>query len=112
VRQATVVPLCFVSTVTSVGVVVIGLILVRLSQKKNQDSAEQAVWNGSALLLLSSCQTDDINQNKFLGNMYNWWPVLGTELLAVIFGLPYALLMWRSATVVFGPRVKLTDYFQ
>jgi len=33
----------FVSTVTSVGVVVLGLILVRQNQRKDQDSAEQAV---------------------------------------------------------------------
>jgi hypothetical protein len=33
----------FVSTVTSVAVVVLGLILVRQNQRKDQDSAEQAV---------------------------------------------------------------------
>ena len=38
-----------------------------------------------------------ISQSEFLGNMSH--EVLGTEILAVIFSLPYALLMWRSATV-------------
>jgi len=36
--------LSFISTVTSVGVVVIGLMLIRQSQRKDQDSVEQAVW--------------------------------------------------------------------
>ncbi|OJA12718.1 hypothetical protein AZE42_02885 [Rhizopogon vesiculosus] len=68
----------FVSTMTSVGVVVLGLILVRQNQRKDQDSAEQA--------------------SEFLGKMSH--QVFGTEVLAVIFSLPYALLMWRSATPV------------
>ncbi|KAJ8585156.1 hypothetical protein M405DRAFT_797164 [Rhizopogon salebrosus TDB-379] len=68
----------FVSTVTSVAVVVLGLILVRQNQRKDQDSAEQA--------------------SVFLGEMSH--PVSGTEILAVIFSLPYALLMWSMVFFV------------
>jgi len=34
------------------------------------------------------------------------------EMLAIIFSLPYALLMWRSVTVDVWLHVKLIHYFQ
>jgi len=83
----------FVSTATSVGVVVLGLILVRQNRRKDQDSAEQA--------------------SVFLGKMSH--PVFGTEVLAVIYSLPYALLMWSMiffviafACMIFGSAEPIT----
>ena len=42
-------------------------------------------------------QVDDLFQVEFLTDVAN--SVFGMEPLAIIFSLPYALLMWRSATV-------------
>ncbi|KAG1745723.1 hypothetical protein EDB19DRAFT_1826700 [Suillus lakei] len=61
-----------------VGVVVLGLILIRQNQRKDQNSAEQA----NILLTRTS------------------HPVFGTEPLAIIFSLPYALLMWSMVFFV------------
>ncbi|KAJ8589296.1 hypothetical protein M405DRAFT_933568 [Rhizopogon salebrosus TDB-379] len=68
----------FVSTVTSIAVVVLGLILIRQNQRKDLEPVEQV--------------------SVFLGEMSH--PVSGTEVLAVIFGLPYALLMWSMVFFV------------
>ena len=52
----------FVSTVTSVGVVVLGLILVRQNQRKDQDSAEQAVWIAQLFILSYIIRLNDISE--------------------------------------------------
>lgn len=68
----------YISAMTSVGVVILGLILVRQNQRKEQNSAEQA--------------------NVLLTRMSH--PVFGTESLAIIYSLPYALLMWSMVFFV------------
>ncbi|KAG1732901.1 uncharacterized protein EDB91DRAFT_661144 [Suillus paluster] len=84
----------YISTMTSVGVVILGLILVRQNQRKDQNSAEQA----NVLLTRTS------------------HPVFGTEALAIIYSLPYALLMWSMvffviafACMVFGSATAVTQ---
>ncbi|KAG2121949.1 hypothetical protein DEU56DRAFT_832967 [Suillus clintonianus] len=84
----------FISTMTSVGVVILGLILVRQNQRKDQNSAEQA--------------------NVLLTRMSH--PVFRTEVLAIIYSLPYALLMWSMvffiiafACMVFGSAKPITQ---
>lgn len=67
-----------ISAMTSVGVVILGLILVRQNQRKDQNSAEHA--------------------NILLTRMSH--PVFGTESLAIIYSLPYALLMWSMVFFV------------
>lgn len=84
----------YISAMTSVGVVVLGLILVRQNQRKEQNSAEQA--------------------NLLLTRMSH--PVFGTEALAIIYSLPYALLMWSMvffviafACMIFGSATPVTQ---
>jgi len=62
----------YFSISTSVGSIVLGLLLVRQNQTKDRETA-----------------TDVVN---FLKNKAH--PLLGLEILAVMFSLPYALLMW------------------
>jgi hypothetical protein len=62
----------YFSISTSVGSIVIGLLLVRQNQTKDRETV-----------------TDVIN---FLNNRAH--PLLGLETLAIMFSLPYALLMW------------------
>ncbi|KAG1761609.1 hypothetical protein EDD22DRAFT_847647 [Suillus occidentalis] len=84
----------YISAMTSVGVVVLGLILVRQNQRKEQNSAEQA--------------------NLLLTRMSH--PVFGIEALAIIYSLPYALLMWSMvffviafACMIFGSATPVTQ---
>ena len=57
--------LSFISTVTSVGVVVIGLMLVRQSQRKDQDSAEKAVRTTQLLHYLSCIKLMTSSRRNF-----------------------------------------------
>jgi len=66
----------YFSISTSVGSIVLGLLLVRQNQTKDRETA-----------------TDVIN---FLVNRAH--PLLGLETLAIMFSLPYALLMWSMVS--------------
>ncbi|KAH7914526.1 hypothetical protein BJ138DRAFT_1079243 [Hygrophoropsis aurantiaca] len=62
----------YISIVASVGAVILGLLLVRQNRTKGRESAEEA-----ALFM-----------TKMTHSMF------GTETLAILYSLPYALLMW------------------
>ncbi|KAI0631094.1 hypothetical protein C8Q77DRAFT_1062481 [Trametes polyzona] len=64
------------SIVTSVGSILLGLILVRQHRVKSKDTAQEALW--------------------YLNSRTH--PTLGLETLAIIYSLPYALLMWAMVT--------------
>ncbi|KIJ66565.1 hypothetical protein HYDPIDRAFT_109616, partial [Hydnomerulius pinastri MD-312] len=62
----------YVSMICSVGAIILGLLLVRQNRTKGRDSAEEAV--------------------SFMTRMT--YSMFGTETLAVLYSLPFALLMW------------------
>ncbi|KAI0366828.1 hypothetical protein BV20DRAFT_951560 [Pilatotrama ljubarskyi] len=66
----------YLSIVTSVGSIVLGLLLIRQHRVKSKDTAHEA-WRY-------------LNSRKH--------PTLGLETLAIIYSLPYALLMWGMVT--------------
>lgn len=81
-----------ISIVTSVGSILLGLLLIRQHRVKSKDTPIEAVSLSASChptqLLLTVCG-------------YQFWflsarkhPTLGLETLAIIYSLPYALLMW------------------
>ncbi|KAI0642660.1 hypothetical protein C8Q79DRAFT_1013332 [Trametes meyenii] len=66
----------YLSIVTSVGSILLGLLLVRQHRVKSKDTADDA-W-------------------RYLSSRKH--PTLGLETLAIIYSLPYALLMWGMVT--------------
>ncbi|KAI0356096.1 hypothetical protein OH77DRAFT_1401749 [Trametes cingulata] len=66
----------YLSIVTSVGSIVLGLLLIRQHRVKSKDTADDA-W-------------------RYLSSRKH--PTLGLETLAIIYSLPYALLMWGMVT--------------
>ncbi|KAI0676470.1 hypothetical protein C8Q78DRAFT_1065287 [Trametes maxima] len=66
----------YLSIVTSVGSILLGLLLVRQHRVKSKDTADEA-W-------------------RYLSSRKH--PTLGLETLAIIYSLPYALLMWGMVT--------------
>lgn len=66
----------YCSVSTSIGSIIIGLLLVRQNQTKNRDTA--------------------VDVQEFLRNRAH--PLLGLETLAIMFSLPYALLMWSMVS--------------
>ncbi|KAF9782854.1 hypothetical protein BJ322DRAFT_179603 [Thelephora terrestris] len=65
----------FFSTVTSIGSIVIGLLLVRKHRNKPEDSADN---------------------DQYLRSRHN--PAIGFETLAILYSLPYSLLMWSTVS--------------
>ncbi|EIW55210.1 uncharacterized protein TRAVEDRAFT_31017 [Trametes versicolor FP-101664 SS1] len=65
-----------ISIVTSVGSILLGLLLIRQHRVKSKDTPIEAFWFLSA----------------------RKHPTLGLETLAIIYSLPYALLMWGMVT--------------
>jgi len=63
---------CYVSMVTSLGSIILALLLVRQNRSKSRQSIEEA--------------------GNFLGSMTH--KTRGLETLAILYALPYALLMW------------------
>ncbi|KAI0760212.1 hypothetical protein C8Q74DRAFT_1208734 [Fomes fomentarius] len=66
----------YLSTLASIGCILIGLLLIRQHRVKPKDTAEEA--------------------NKYLSSRDH--KMLGLETLAIIYSLPYALLMWGMVT--------------
>ncbi|KAI0738982.1 hypothetical protein C8Q80DRAFT_1222247 [Daedaleopsis nitida] len=66
----------YLSIVTSVGGILLGLLLIRQHRVKSKDTADDA--------------------NKFLNSHKH--EMLGLETLAIIYSLPYAMLMWGMVT--------------
>ncbi|EJF57927.1 hypothetical protein DICSQDRAFT_157070 [Dichomitus squalens LYAD-421 SS1] len=66
----------YLSVVTSVGSILLGLLLIRQHRVKSKETAEEA--------------------NRFLSSRKH--EMLGLETLAIIYSLPYALLMWGMLT--------------
>jgi hypothetical protein len=76
------------SIIVSVGSIILGLLLERQNRTKDRESAEAAV---SAYIHRSSYAKEPY-QSSFLARMSH--PSLGLETLAIMYSLPYALLMW------------------
>jgi len=66
----------YCSISTSIGSIILGQFLVRQNETKNRDTA--------------------VDAQRFLGDRAH--PLFGLELLAVMFSLPYALLMWSMVS--------------
>ncbi|KAH9899337.1 hypothetical protein C8Q73DRAFT_638403 [Cubamyces lactineus] len=66
----------YLSIITSVGSILLGLLLIRQHRVKSKDTAEEA-W-------------------RYLSSRKH--PTLGLETLSIIYSLPYALLMWGMVT--------------
>jgi len=66
----------YCSVSTSIGSIILGLLLVRQNQTKHRDTADDA--------------------EGFLRNRAH--PLLGLETLAILYSLPYALLMWSMVS--------------
>lgn len=79
----------FVSTIASIGSTVIGLLLIRQYRLKPKDTAQDAVRECPAEIarFLTLC-----TQLNYLASRRH--PTLGLETLAIMYSLPYALLMW------------------
>ena len=100
----------YISIMTSVGSVIISLILVRQNRSKNRHSAEEAVGisfdslNVHCVILTfqySNLSGDILGyQATFLGRMTH--KKRGLETLAILYALPYALLMWSYVFVQFS----------
>lgn len=71
-----------------------GLLLVRQNQTKHRDTADDAVSLYTVGMMRVKLNLPTIVvQQRFLRLRAH--PVLGLETLAIMFSLPYALLMWR-----------------
>ncbi|KAF8194135.1 hypothetical protein BJ912DRAFT_924219 [Pholiota molesta] len=68
----------YLSVVANIGALILGLLLIRQNRTKNRETA------------------DDVQ--KFLNRKNH--PCLGLETLAILYSLPYALLMWGIVTFV------------
>jgi hypothetical protein len=81
----------YFSIVTSVGAVVLGLLLSRQTHTKRRDSPREAV----SIFLLFTCHFFlklNVAQSAFMVRMTH--ATFGLEPLAIMYSLPYALLMW------------------
>jgi hypothetical protein len=79
----------YFSIASSVGAIILGLLLVRQNRTKSRETADEAVSlppNHPSRYLCS------ILQARFLDHMTHPWFQL--EILAIMYSLPYALLMW------------------
>jgi len=65
---------CYISTVTSIGSIILALLLVRQNRGKSRQTAEEAA--------------------NFLASRTH--KIRGLEILAILYALPYALLMWST----------------
>jgi len=85
----------YLSIVASVGSVVTGLLLLRQHRTKPQDSAEEVVsYPVRPLAPISSltAPTPSPQQDRYLrSRLHN---ALGFETLAILYSLPYSLLLW------------------
>jgi hypothetical protein len=80
----------FLSTVASVGSIIIGLLLYRQNKTKDRESAVCAV---SLLISCPFCDTEgNTTKMSYLTSMAR--PTVGLESLAIMYSLPYALIMW------------------
>lgn len=83
--------LIYVSTVTSLSSMLFGLLLVRHSDPKRWESADLVVSIFMVLLIIDIWTLTGM-QATFLGSMTHG--TRGLESLAIMYTLPYALLMW------------------
>lgn len=79
----------YLSIVASIGCILVGLLLIRQHRVKSKDTAEDAV-SDDLLALIS--MNSAFPQNNYLNSRKH--ETLGIETLAIIYSLPYALLMW------------------
>lgn len=80
----------FVSTIASIGSTVVGLLLIRQYRLKPKDTAQDAVCQCRAGML-RRCLILCAQLNYLTSRRH---PTLGLETLAIMYSLPYALLMW------------------
>ena len=85
----------YLSIITSVGSIVIGLLLLRQHRTKPQDSADEVVSH----LIRSLAHPFDhfdlrllYKKDNYLRSRHN--NELGFETLAILYSLPYSLLLW------------------
>lgn len=84
----------YFSTVASIGSIVIGLLLLRQHRTKPQDTADEAVshcirFHPYPLLIVFRVFP---RQDGYLRSRYH--SVFGFEPLAILYSLPYSLLLW------------------
>lgn len=81
----------YLSIVASIGCILVGLLLIRQHRVKSKDTAEDAVSDDHPSIGLDIYKLA-FSQNNYLNSRKH--ETLGIETLAIIYSLPYALLMW------------------
>lgn len=97
----------FLSIVASFGSIILGLVLARKHRAKSKDTATDAV---RAVFILGHRMTLIDNQARFLNSwMRNR---LGLATLAILYSVPYALLMWGYVQATLHEKLLLSPYRQ
>jgi hypothetical protein len=79
-----------ISVETSIGSIVIGMFLVRHNRTKQEASPSEAVSEQSPYMRADATFAQIAYLDQYFGS-------LGIETMAIIFSLPWALLMWSYA---------------
>lgn len=95
----------FLSIVASFGSIILGLVLARKHRAKAKDTAEDAV----RFTFIQKCGQNLIIKNK--AKFLNSWERdrLGVASLAILYSVPYALLLWGYAQPPFTVAFACTD---
>jgi hypothetical protein len=79
----------YMSTLASIGSIISGLLLLRQTKTSDKNTAVATV-SGSI-----SCWTCTLLRIRKRDYLYSFrHPTRGLEILAIVYGLPYALVMW------------------
>jgi len=86
----------YISVTANIGSIVLGLLLMRHNRMESQ--AEDMV---SHFRLISFLIYQHMQKRTFLVSHHH--PLLGLEILAILYSLPYALLMWGYVHLLCTP---------
>jgi len=80
----------YLSVIANIGSIILGLLLMRQNRTKSRETADEAVSYLYLPFFFPICQRTQ--KRAFLQARHH--PLLGLETLAILYSLPYALLMW------------------
>jgi hypothetical protein len=88
----------YLSVIANVGSIILGLLLVRHNRTKSRETAGEAVSYLCLPIFFSYLLTQ---KQAFLASRHH--PLLGLETLAILYSLPYALLIWGYVHLLYTP---------